>query len=86
MNNLLSQSIQGAVRHIIGGAFVYLAAKGFITNDQATQLIAATGAVVVMIIWSAANKYGLLLRVQTALGLPANSTVATLEQTIADQK
>jgi hypothetical protein len=86
MNNLLSESIQGAVRHALLGVFVWLAAKGWITNDLATQLVAACGAGAVIIIWSVVNKYKLLNRAETALGMPQGSTPAALDDKIATQK
>jgi hypothetical protein len=86
MNNLLSQSIQSVVRHALAGVFVWLAAKGWITNDLATQLLTAIAATAAVVVWSVINKYGLLQKVDTALGMPANSTPAQLDREVASQK
>lgn len=67
-----------AVRHALGFLGGYLVSQGFITQEQNAQFVAGVLAVVVAVVWSVINKYMHKKAIDTALALPAGSTVEKL--------
>jgi len=77
--NTVKLYVAAAVRHLLSSVLVWLIAKGFITEAQGEQIIAAIALTIVTIAWSLINKYLLNRKIDTALELPAGASREQLE-------
>lgn len=78
MPQFVKDIIGSVVRHALQGVIIWLVAKGWITEDQGSELILAIIAGVVLLAWSIWQKYGGNLKFFTAL--EATSTSAEVVQ------
>ncbi len=79
----LFKSVTGSVvRFLLNGLFVWLVAKGVITQDQSSGvLVWLTGAIAVLV-WSLIQKLRANVKLSTALGLPAGATIEEVNKRI----
>lgn len=78
MEGMIQEYIKSILRTLAGPVIVWLVAKGYVTESQATEFIVAGIAVLVGVVWSLGNKYLWGKKVEKALELPAGSSKATL--------
>lgn len=79
-NEALKQYLFTILRNLSAPLVVYLAATGWISEDQATALIVAIISIVLSVVWGLGNKYVFNKQVETALMLPAGSTKEDIKQ------
>lgn len=82
--------ISGAVRNLAVVALTWLVSRKVIDADTGSQLLALAPTVIAAVLWSLIEKYIFAKRnlgkVQTALGLPAGSSMADLKAELKTQK
>lgn len=79
MNELLKQFLGALLRHALTGAAGYFVAKGILTPDQSSAMLAALVAAVLGVGWSLWQKYVGRLRLVSALDLPAGTSEARVK-------
>ena len=82
MESMIREYLTTFLRNLAAPLIAYLAATGYISNDQATSLVVAVIAIAVSVVWGLGNKYIWAKRVDTALKLPAGSSPAKLDDVI----
>ncbi|HMV47028.1 MAG TPA: hypothetical protein PLD20_05810 [Blastocatellia bacterium] len=79
----LFKSVTGSVvRFLLNGLFVWLVAKGVITADQSNGILVWLIGAVAVLAWSLIQKLRAHVKLDTALGLPAGSTIEEVNKRI----
>lgn len=81
--DFIKESIGSIIRTLLAPLVGLLST--YLTVDQSNQLISVVAALIVAVIWGVVNKYLWKQRVETALELPANSSIAKLNDVIANK-
>ncbi len=80
---LLTELVLGLLRHFGAGICAWLVMNGVLTQEQTSLFLVGIAGFLVMLLWSFYNKYGLRMKVATALEMPAGTTETKLDNTIA---
>lgn len=83
MEAMIREYLTTILRNLATPLIAYLAATGYISDDQATNLIVAAIAVAISVVWGMANKYLWKRTAQEALRLPSTNSPAKLNDVIA---
>lgn len=82
MEGMIQEYIKGILRTLAAPAVVWLVAKGYVTESEATAFIVAGITVGLGVVWSLGNKYIWGKKVEKALELPAGSSTSTLKDVL----
>lgn len=85
MESMIREYATTLLRNLLAPAVAYLAATGFISESEATNLVVAVVAIAVSVVWGLGNKYIWNRKVETALELPAGSSKEKLSDVIASK-
>ena len=83
MENQIREYVTSLIRTLLTPIIGWLAVNGYISESQSTQLAVIVASIVVTYGWSALNKYLWKRKVETALELPAGSSVEKLKDVLA---
>lgn len=85
MESMIREYLTTILRNLLGPVVAYLAATGYISESEATNLVVAVVAIAISVVWGLGNKYVWKQKVDTALELPAGSSPAKLNDVIANK-
>lgn len=83
MESMIREYVATILRNLALPLIAYLAATGYISSSEATNLVTAVIAILISVVWGLANKFIWANRVGTALELPAGSSPGTLKDVIS---
>lgn len=83
MEIMIREYLTAILRNVATPLIAYLAASGYISENEATNLVVAVIAIVVSLVWSLANKYLWKQTAKEALQHPPTSSDVVLKDIIA---
>ena len=85
MDEVFKNIIGTIVRSVLALVGGYLVSAGLVSDGQVQQIIGGLAVFLVAVIWGIINKYVWKKQVDTALELPAGSSVAKLQDVLKNK-
>lgn len=83
METMIREYLSTFLRNVAAPLIAYLAASGYISESDATNLVVAIIAALVAVVWGLANKFLWKQRAESALAAPASTSTTKLDDIIA---
>lgn len=81
-SDVIKGIIAGWVRTLLAPAVIYLVANGYLPESDAVKFIAIAASLAVTAVWSLISKLLARKKVETALELPAGSSISKLNDVL----